>query len=96
MHFFTYLASKYVWKYVVLAFAPPLLASTSGAYHLSSPDGAYMISTYILATYFACMLKFGFPKGGGFSSTKALACVLRGQGYIRIQAYFDSRPLGWV
>ena len=83
MHFFTYLASKYVQKYGELAFAPPLLASTSEAYHLSSPDRAYMISIYILAIYFACMLKFGFPKGGQFS-TKALACVLEDQSYIRI------------
>ena len=79
----TYLASKYVWKYVELAFSPSLLASTSGAYHLSSPDSTYMISIYILAIYFACMLKFGFPKGGRFS-TKALACVLRDQSYSRI------------
>ena len=82
MHFFTYLASKYVYKYVELAFVPPLLASTSGAYHLSSLDSAYMISIHILAIYFACMLKFVFPKGGRFS-TKALACVLRDQRYIR-------------
>ena len=32
-----------------------------------------MTSIYILAIYLACMLKFGFPKGGRFS-TKALAC----------------------
>ena len=79
MHFFTYLASKYVYKYVELAFVPPLRASTSGAYHLSSPDSAYMISIYILAIYFACMLKFGFPE-----RRSILDQVLRDQSYIRI------------
>ena len=63
----TYLAPKYLYKYVELALSPSLLASTSRGYHLSTPDSTYMISIYILAIYFACMLKFGFPEGGRFS-----------------------------